>query len=131
MKPDISERADIELLVDTFYTQVLNDPTIGYLFKEVVALRWDTHIPIMYNFWEAVLLGGTAYRGNPMAAHIALHKKSPLTPAHFAQWKLLFFQTLDTHFEGEKVQEAKQRVQAMETLMLYKIKQSDQNTFIQ
>ncbi len=131
MKRPIQHRQDIEFLVDEFYKKVVADKVIGHIFNDVVQLSWDTHMPIMYSFWESILLGNMTYRGNVMMAHIALNKQTPLTKVHFEQWKKLFFETLDTHFEGEKVIEAKARAETMSQLMLFKIEQSQQKGFIQ
>lgn len=131
MKRQINSKADIEFLVDEFYKKVKNDEVIGYIFNDVANFSWETHIPIMVSFWETMLLDKVTYKGNPMLTHIELNKKTPLTPAHFAQWKKLFFETLDDNFEGEGVIEAKKRVEAMEGLMLFKIEQSKNKGFIQ
>ncbi|TAH05859.1 MAG: group III truncated hemoglobin, partial [Sphingobacteriales bacterium] len=54
---DIQTAADIQLLVDSFYKQVLPDPLIGYIFTDIAQLSWEKHIPIMYQFWGSILLG--------------------------------------------------------------------------
>jgi len=130
-KKNIENRDDIRLLVESFYSRVTGDEIIGEIFRDVLVFRWDTHIPVMIDFWETVLLGGTGYRGNTMRAHIELDKKYQLSPKHFEQWKKLFFETLDEHFAGDKVAEAKKRVELMETLILTKIGQSRNPNFIQ
>lgn len=63
---DIENREDIILLVNTFYDDVKADKTIGDIFNKVVAVNWDEHLPKMYDFWEGILLGGGAFKGNPM-----------------------------------------------------------------
>jgi len=131
MRKDIEGRADIEVLIDAFYTRVKEDKVIGHFFTEVITLSWEDHIPVMYNFWEAVLFGVGGYKGNPVLKHIALHQKQPLTQVHFSQWKKLFFETLDEYFEGQKVEEAKKKVEMMERLMLYKIEASKGRFFVQ
>jgi hemoglobin len=78
-----------------------------------------------------MLLDEVTYKGNPMLSHIELNKRVPLKPEHFARWKQLFFETLDENFEGERVDEAKKRVLAMEALMQIKIAQSMNKGFIQ
>lgn len=131
MKETIESKEQIKRLVDEFYKKVIADDTIGYIFNDVTHISWEQHLPVMYRFWETVLLGEASYKGNPMTAHINLHKKSPLTQAHFERWKSLFFETIDTYFEGEKVTEAKNRVVAMEYLMMLKINASSNKDFIQ
>jgi len=80
---DISTRAHIEILIDEFYKKVIADPVIGFIFTDVVKLSWEKHIPVMYSFWESMLLGENTYKGNPMVKHIELDKLVTLTPEHF------------------------------------------------
>ncbi|MBS1532351.1 MAG: group III truncated hemoglobin [Bacteroidetes bacterium] len=131
MKKEIEKRDDIRLLVENFYSKVKNDDIIGEIFNDVLVFRWDTHIPIMVDFWETVLLGAATYKGNTMRVHIELNKVHPLKAEHFARWKKLFFETLDEHFTGRKVDEAKSKVELMEALMQSKIAQSGNPNFIQ
>ncbi|MCT4623069.1 MAG: group III truncated hemoglobin [Schleiferiaceae bacterium] len=114
---DIESREDVKTLVDTFYAKVLKDETIGYLFTEVAKISLETHMPIMYDFWESVLFGKSVYKGNPMTKHFELNKKSPLLPEHFARWKELWFETLNELFEGERANEAKTRANTIAYLM--------------
>ncbi|HJP62180.1 MAG TPA: group III truncated hemoglobin [Mucilaginibacter sp.] len=131
IKKEIENRDDIRLLVESFYLKVKKDDIIGEIFNDVLVFRWDTHIPIMIDFWETVLLGTGSYRGNTMRVHIDLNKVHHLKPEHFARWKKLFFETLDEHFTGPKAEEAKSRVELMETLMQTKLEQSGNPNFIQ
>lgn len=130
-RKDIANRADIQLLVESFYRKVINDDVIGEIFRDVLVFRWDSHIPIMIDFWESVLLASATYKGNTMRAHIELDKKHRLEAEHFARWKKLFFETLDENFAGEITIEAKKKVELMEALMLTKIAQSRNPNFIQ
>lgn len=130
-KPQIKDRNDIITLVDAFYDQVLVDPLIGFFFTEIAKIDRKSHMPKMYDFWESSLLGAANYRGNPMTAHIALHKKARMTAAHFERWKTLFLDTVDSHFEGAVADDAKQRAIHMTALMLFKLESSEQKGFIQ
>jgi len=47
MKKDIAGRADIQLLVNTFYEKVQHDEVISYLFTEVARVNWQQHLPRM------------------------------------------------------------------------------------
>ena len=58
MKKDIENRQDIELLLNRFYEKVFKDDLIGRFFTEVVPLNLETHLPIIADFWESVLLDG-------------------------------------------------------------------------
>ena len=124
MKKEIETRADIELLVDEFYKRVKKDEVIGYIFNNAVNFSWEKHIPVMYSFWESMLLDKFTYKGSLMMKHLELDEREQLKPEHFARWKKLFFETLDAFFEGEKADEAKKKVESMEQLMQFKIEQN-------
>lgn len=119
---DISTRNHILQLVDAFYAKVLKDDLISHFFTTVANLDFGQHLPIMYNFWEAVLLGGTAYKGNPMLKHIALNKKQALEEKHFNRWIKLWEETIDEQFTGQIAQQAKQRARSIKAIMEFKIK---------
>jgi hemoglobin len=121
MKKDIANRADIQLLVDSFYTKVQADETIGYLFNDVAKVNWELHLPRMYDFWENILFQTGGFKGNPMVAHVQLHQKSPLSAAHFERWQQLFLTTVDELFEGDKAELIKQRARSIATMMQIKV----------
>ena len=131
MKQDIKSREDIELLVDEFYKQVLANEVIGPFFTKVIQLDWKKHIPVMYSFWETVLLKKATYSGNPIAKHVALNQKAKLEKAHFAEWLLLWKNTINNHFSGSVANEAIKRAETMEKLMWYKIEKSANPNFLQ
>lgn len=125
MKKDITNRADIQVLVNTFYNKVRADETIGYLFNDVAQVNWEHHLPRMYDFWENVLFQTAGFKGNPMAVHAQLHQKSPLSKAHFDHWLKLFMTTVDELFNGDKAEIIKQRARSIATMMLIKVTISD------
>jgi len=118
---DITDRTAIELLVNSFYARVKTDKTIGYIFTEVAGVDWEEHLPKMYRFWETILLGKMSFKGNPMSKHIQLSKKTVLNKEHFDRWLALWSETIDSHFKGDRANEAKQRGENIAGLMLYKI----------
>ncbi|MGI9543970.1 MAG: group III truncated hemoglobin [Cyclobacteriaceae bacterium] len=120
---DIQTRDDIELLVDAFYKRMIVDDVIGFFFTEVMELDWDKHIPIMYDFWETILLGNIKYKGNPMLKHIALNKKEPLKPEHFDRWLKLWEAILAENFNGKNADEALNRAKQIGALMKFKVEQ--------
>ncbi|RYE23428.1 MAG: group III truncated hemoglobin [Sphingobacteriales bacterium] len=128
---EIDDRADIQLLVESFYERVKRDELIGHIFNNAHNFSWDTHIPVMVNFWETILLDTGRYHGNPMLTHIELNKREPLLSPHFERWIKLFSEMLDEHFTGSRVEEAKKRADSMALLMQYKIGQSSKPGFIQ
>lgn len=121
MKPQIKTKKDIELLVNEFYKKAIKDKNLGHIFNDVAKVNWEHHLPIMYAFWESVLLGEVGYSGNPMDAHFKLNEKVPLTSENFNTWKFLFCETVDEYFEGEIANLAKEKAISIADLMFYKI----------
>lgn len=106
---DISTREDIEKLVNTFYDRVKTDGTIGFIFHQIVGEDWSHHLPVMYSFWETVLLAVPGYMGNPVKKHIDLDNRIRLEPQHFARWLQLWEATVDELFAGEIADMAKSK----------------------
>lgn len=110
MKHDIANPTDIRLLIDSFYEKVKGDDVLGYIFNDIARVDWAHHLPLMYSFWEFLLLHtADAYRGNPVQKHWELHQKTALKTAHFDRWVALFQSTVDELFEGPVAQDAKFR----------------------
>lgn len=124
MQKDIQNRQDIKVLVDRFYEKVVQDHLLGPVFNDVAQVDWEHHLPNMYNFWESILLGGQNYEGNPMQKHIQLSQKTSLTEDHFDMWLSLFYETVDTHFVGEKANEAKKRAESIASILKLKVVQN-------
>lgn len=118
---DITNRSDVEQLVSQFYSKALTDDVIGYLFTDVARLNLEHHLPIIADFWEMVLLGSQTYQKNPIPAHVALNRKSPLLPEHFVRWLHIWQQTVDELFIGNVAEQAKIRATSIATVMQTKI----------
>lgn len=118
---DIANRHDIELLVNSFYDKIRQDPTIGFFFNTLMKVNWDTHLPKMYDFWASVLLYEKGYSGSPMKAHFPINAKCPMQKHHFDQWLNLWNDTVDSHFTGEIAQSAKSKAQNIANLMHFKM----------
>jgi dephospho-CoA kinase len=101
-KRKLENRKDIEIMVEAFYSKVLDDDILAPFFKK---LDFQTHLPKMVDFWCFVLIGSTGYSTNVIEKHLHM----PLKLEHFDRWLQLFNLNLDTHFEGENVDVAKQR----------------------
>jgi hemoglobin len=104
---DISNRSDCERLVRAFYSRALVDPIIGFLFTDVAKLDLEAHVPRITSFWETILLGAQTYRGGAFRPHAALHRQVPLRSGHFERWLVLWRDTVDELFEGERAELAK------------------------
>ena len=124
MKRDIATREDIELLMNSFYERLLADERISYIFTDVAKLDIKTHIPVIADFWESVLLNKNVYHNNAMKIHMDLNEKTPLTKEHFNVWLIHFTETVDELFEGSVALLAKQRARSVATLMEIKIAQN-------
>ena len=121
MKKDIETRNDIESLLNDFYKKAFKDDLIGRFFTEVVPLNLETHLPLIADFWESVLLDGKGYRKNVMEIHRDISGKSKIEKEHFDRWVQLFTETVDKFFEGTKATLAKQRAASIATMMNIKI----------
>lgn len=125
-RKQITSRADIQLLVDSFYEKVKTDAVIGYIFQDIAQVDWGKHLPVMYDFWEQLLLDSNRYGRNTMAPHFALNQKIPLQPVHFDRWILLFETTVSELFTGEKAELAISRAHSIKDIMQFKMQQINQ-----
>ena len=120
---DIQSRKDIELLINTFYEKVKKDDTIGFIFNDIAKVNWEQHLPIMFDFWETLLLDVVSYSKNAMEVHYTLNRKIPLEEKHFQRWLQLFSETVDDLFTGNIATMAKTKAKSIAALMQFKMKQ--------
>lgn len=116
-KKDIATRQDVEKMVQVFYQKVNDDSLLSPVFNEVAAVNWDHHLPLLYDFWDSLLLGQATYAGNPLRKHIPL----PIDGTHFTRWLALFTQTVDELFAGEKAEEAKLRASHIANVFQFRL----------
>lgn len=121
MKSDIESRADIEKLITVFYHKVSEDDVIGFIFNDIVNINWKVHLPIMCDFWDNALFFTGTYTGNPIRLHQQLHYIQPLEKKHFDRWILLFTETVDQLFQGERANLARQKAISIAAVMESKI----------
>lgn len=122
---DISSRGDIELLITRFYDKVKQDPVIGFIFNDIIQVNWEEHLPIMFDFWESILLGETKYSRNAMGVHFEVNRKIKLEDKHFNRWMELFSQTVDELYQGDIAETAKKRAKSIADVMLFKMNQKN------
>jgi len=118
---DITSRADVVRLVDSFYDRVRADDLLGPIFDTVARTDWAVHLPKMYDFWETVLFGTPAYHGQPLGVHLALAQRVALGETEFQRWLALFMANVDSLFAGRMADEAKVRAGRIATVMLHHI----------
>lgn len=119
LQHDLAARADVILLVDTFYDAVRVDAILGPIFNDTAKVDWSAHLPKMYDFWDTVLFGKAGYKGNPLAVHLELAQLTPLGAREFDHWVALFHGTIDTLFAGPLADEAKARALRIATVMQF------------
>ncbi len=105
---DISDPADVELLVRRFYQAAIPDPLLGPLFH-AAGIDWGVHVPLLRSFWERELLGQPGYAGNVVAAHRPLLAHTGIGQANLDRWVELFDETIDELFRGPVAERAKHR----------------------
>ena len=127
MKKDIEDRADIEHLMNVFYDRLLKDDSINYIFTDIARIDIRSHIPVITDFWETVLLNKNVYHNNTMKIHMELNNKTPLEKEHFTTWLYYFTTTVDELFEGKTALMAKQRATSVATVMQIKIIKKEQD----
>ncbi|MBT8298226.1 MAG: group III truncated hemoglobin [Maribacter sp.] len=126
-KVDIKDRADITMLVETFYKKVRADQVLGPIFNGIIK-DWESHLVLLTDFWETQLFLKRKYYGNPVIIHQEVDAKMNhnISPEHFGLWINLWFETLDELFEGEITWIAKNRAQKMSTMLYMKMYENRQ-----
>lgn len=112
----IDDRADVSLLVHTFYGRIRKDDFLGPIFNAHVD-DWPEHLDKLTDFWESNLFRIPKFRGNPPAAHRRVDQGEgySITQEHFGRWIQLWFETIDDLFEGERADLAKALARRMST----------------
>lgn len=122
MKHDIQNRADVKLLVTSFYAKIRKDDVLGPIFNGRIT-HWDAHLEHLTDFWESSLFFVNKYKGNPLEKHAEVDASinHTINEHHFGIWLNYWMQTLDELFEGEKVAIAKNRARKMGTFIYIKL----------
>lgn len=117
-KEDIKNRADVKLLVETFYIKIRADKVLGPIFNGIIK-DWEPHLVLLTDFWETQLFLTRKYHGNPVTVHQEVDDKTnhTITSEHFGFWLNLWFETIDELYEGEVAWIAKNRAQKMSTML--------------
>ncbi len=118
---DIETRADLEQLLWAFYTRLLADPGISYIFTDVAKISLEEHMPSLTDFWELSLFHTGSYHKNPMQIHLDLNAQEPLTSEHFSVWLNHFNHTTDSLFAGLNAEKIKTRAESIATVMKIKL----------
>ena len=106
-KSDLDSPEAIELMVESFYSRIKNDPRLSLIFFELGKVDLDMHLPHIKRYWGKLLLANPGYDRHTMNIHRALHEKVNLRPADFERWLALFLETIDDSFSGPLAERAK------------------------
>lgn len=109
LKP-IENRADIALLVHTFYQNIRKDDLLGPIFNTMIpSEEWPVHLDKLTDFWETNLFGIPKFKGNPTQKHLITDRSFnySISDQHFNQWLQIWTKTIDDLFEGDLAIRAK------------------------
>ncbi len=114
----IKNRADIENLVNSFYSKIREDDMLGPIFNSHIPNdMWKVHLDKLSDFWETNLFGVAKFKGSPTQKHINVDKNLNygIEQKHFGKWLELWFETIDDLFTGEYADKAKDSARKMST----------------
>lgn len=115
MKRELTNKEDLEFLFRAFYERVLEDEVLQAHFKN---FDLEHHLPRMVDFWALLLLDEPGYSSNVIEKH---QHMEGLKKEHFESWQNHFLETLDSHFVGEKVRLAKEKLGVLRWTMEAKL----------
>ncbi|WP_299666394.1 group III truncated hemoglobin [uncultured Polaribacter sp.] len=122
MKPDISSRKDIKLIITKFYDKLLDDQEMIPFFEEIVLQNHlASHLDMISDFWNDILFDTTTYKNNTMQKHLDKNTFIKFKRAHFSIWTSYFFKTIDAFFEGEISERMKNSATSIATFMQLKM----------
>lgn len=118
---DIENREDLEILLFKFYSKLLSDETVSYIFTDVAKINLETHLPKIIDFWNLSLFGKGNYSSNVMKIHLDLNAEEKLNEKHFKTWLNHFYNTVDENFSGNNAEIIKTKALSIATVMQIKI----------
>lgn len=121
---EIENRADVYLLVSTFYNKIKKDDFIGPIFLKIIPdNEWESHLQKLTDFWETNLFFVRKFKGNPMKAHkdVDAQFNHSISQEHFGRWLQLWFNTVDELFHGNKATEAKERARNIASMLFFRM----------
>ena len=122
MKPDISSRKDIKLIITKFYDLLLADKKMIPFFEDIVAQNHlEEHLNVISDFWNDILFDTNTYANNVMKKHLDKNVFVAFKKEHFTIWISYLFETIDADFEGENVHNMKNRARSIATVMELKL----------
>ena len=111
----------IKILVNQFYLKIEKDALLRVFFVDIARVDWEEHLPTMYAFWDTILNGSGAYKGNPMAVHFPINRIKHLERYHFDQWLHLWTETCKETLYAEQAEIAIKKAQNIAGIMSLKM----------
>ena len=121
---DIEDREDLDILLSKFYSKLLSDETISYIFTDVAKITLESHLPKIIDFWNLSLFGKGDYASNLMKIHLDLNTDENLNENHFKTWLNTFYTTVDENFSGKNAEIIKTKALSIATVMQIKMHKS-------
>lgn len=118
---DILNTDDIYILVTDFYSKLLLDKSISYIFTDVVKIKLEEHLPILVTFWSQAIFNTGGYFNNLTQIHLDISEKEYLTPELFDIWLYHFNTAVDENFTGINSDKIKTQALSLSTVMQIKI----------
>ncbi len=127
MKKDVETRADLKLVLRTFYSRLLNESKLYPYFEKFRDDQiLEEHLKDLTDFWESSLFYEGSYNKNVMEIHRRIDASNKLTADHFEAWLFHFEQAVDKFFTGENSHTLKSRARSIATVMQIKFGNSDE-----
>jgi hemoglobin len=124
---DLRGREDIDALLVDFYTRAFAAPLLAHVFVDVAHMDLAAHLPALGDFWEKVLFGTGTYTGAAMEVHRRLHRRQPLTEAHFGQWLEIWNMTVDARHAGPIAERTKAQAAHIAIALQHQLHHPDQS----
>jgi hemoglobin len=122
MKPDISSRKDIKLIITKFYELLLVDKKMIPFFEDIVSQNHlENHLEIITDFWNDILFDTNTYSNNVMQKHLNKNAFISFKKEHFSIWTSYLFETIDASFSGSIAHNMKNSARSIATVMQLKI----------
>jgi len=126
----IINREDIVHLVNVFYQKIRQDNLLGPVFNKAIPEdQWPAHLDKLTDFWETNLFGVRSFKGNPKLVHQKVDNENDrsISQLHFNRWLNIWIETVDSLYNCDKSDRAKNSARKMSTGLFKAILQGRSN----
>lgn len=122
MKPDITSREHIHLIITDFYQKLIKDESTFPFFEDFIKNKTlEKHIDIITDFWEDIIFQTNKYSNNVLQKHLDINNNIKFSKEHFNTWLTYFTDTVDSNFSGLNAELTKNRATSIATVMQVKM----------